>query len=93
MIIIKSLTNAHADVRQPTTANAINDLDCATAERKDKAFSSLRSAFALLGYALYRTDPADGPVTILAESFGLTRALPTIEDARRFLAQQQGVSN
>jgi hypothetical protein len=30
----------------PTAGNTINDLDFPTAERNDKAFSSLRAAFA-----------------------------------------------
>lgn len=42
-----------------TTATTINDFDFPTAERNEKAFSTLRAAFALRGQALRRTDPKD----------------------------------
>ncbi|MFC7462821.1 hypothetical protein [Hydrogenophaga defluvii] len=74
----------------PTAGNAINDLDFPTSERNDKAFSTLRAAYALKGHTLHRTDPADGPVTFLAERWGLVRHLPTIDAARRFLEQIGG---
>ncbi len=61
-----------------------------TAESNDKAFSSLRAAFALKGHALHRTDPADGAVTYWAERWGLVRHLLTIDTARRFLEQIGG---
>lgn len=73
-----------------TTATAINDLDFPTAKRQDKAFSTLRAAFALKGHTLHRTHPADGPVTYWAERWGLVRYLPTIDTARRFLEQIGG---
>jgi hypothetical protein len=74
----------------PTAGNTINDLDFPTAERNDKAFSSLRAAFALNGHALHRTDPADGPATYWAERWGLVRHLPTLHDAALFLARIGG---
>jgi hypothetical protein len=74
----------------PTAGNTINDLNFPTAERNDKAFSSLRAAFALRGHALHRTDSADGAVTYWAERWGLVRFLPTIDTARRFLEQIGG---
>jgi len=76
-----------------TVAGAIdqnNDLDFPTPARDDKAFSSLRAAFALKGHALHRTDPADGHATYWAERWGLVRHLPTIDAARRFLEQIGG---
>ena len=73
-----------------TTATAINDLDFPTYERNDKAFSTLRAAFAMKGQTLHRTNPADGPVTYWAERWGLVRHLPTIDAARRFLEQIGG---
>lgn len=73
-----------------TTATAINDSDCPTSERNDKAFSTLRAAFALKGQTLHRTHPADGPVSYWAERWGLVRHLPTIDAARRFLEQIGG---
>ena len=74
----------------PTAGSTINDLNFPTAQRNDKAFSSLRAAFALKGHALHRTDPADGAVTYWAERWGLVRYLPTIDTARRFLEQIGG---
>ena len=71
----------------PTAGNAINDLDFPTAERKDKAFSTLRAGYALEGYALHRSDPADGPVVYWLERLGLVHYLPTIDAARLLLDQ------
>lgn len=74
----------------PTAGGAINDLDFPTSERNDKAFSTLRAAFAMKGHGLHRTNPTDGPVTYWAERWGLVRHLPTIDAARRFLEQIGG---
>ena len=74
----------------PTAGCAINDPNSPTSERNDKAFSTLRAAFALKGQTLHRTDPADGPVTYWAERWGLVRHLPTLHDAALFLAQIGG---
>ena len=74
----------------PTAGGAINSLDFPTVQRNDKAFSTLRAAYALEGHTLHRTDPADGPVTYWAERWGLVRYLPSIDTARRFLEQIGG---
>lgn len=75
----------------PTAGSAINnDLDFPTTERSDKAFLTLRAAFALNGHTLHRTNPADGPVTYWAERWGLVHHLPTIDTARRFLEKIGG---
>ena len=74
----------------PTAGGAINNLNCSTIQRNDKAFSTLRTAYALKGHTLYRTDPADGPVIYWAERWELVRYLPTIDTARRFLEQIGG---
>ena len=68
-----------------TTATAINDLNYPTGERLDKAFNTLRAAYALQGHSLHRTDPTDGPVTYWIERCGLVRYLPTIDTVRQFL--------
>jgi hypothetical protein len=70
-----------------TTATTINDLDYPTGERLDKAFATLRAAYAMHGHTLHRTNPTDGPVTFWAERWGLVRPLPTTDAAWRFLAQ------
>ena len=73
-----------------TTATVINKLNSPTAKGDDKAFSTLRTALALLGHTLHRTGPADGAVTYWAERWGLARYLPTIDTVRRFLVQIGG---
>ena len=47
-----------------------------------KAFATARAAAALNGYALLRTDPADGPVRFLIERFGLVREVGSIEEVQ-----------
>lgn len=74
----------------PTAGDAINDLDSPISERRGKAFSTLRAAFAMKGHALRRKGPADGSVSYWAERWGLVRHLPTIDAARRFLEQIGG---
>lgn len=74
----------------PTAGGAINSSNFRTCERNDKAFSTLRAAFAMKGHTLHRTDPADGPVSYWAERWGLVRHLPTLHDAALFLAQIGG---
>ena len=58
----------------------------------EKQFATLRAQFALHGHALHRTSPTDGAVTYYAERWGLVRYLPTLDDARRFLAQIGGAA-
>jgi hypothetical protein len=75
----------------PTAGDAINNhFKYPTDERGDKAFVTLRAAFAIEGHALYRTDPKNGPVTFWAERWGMVKYLPTIDAARRFLHQIGG---
>ncbi len=63
--------------------------DNATAE---KDFATLRAQFALRGHTLHRTSPDDGPVSYLAERWGLARYLHTLDDAQRFLVQIGGAA-
>lgn len=74
----------------PTAGNTINALDFPTEQHCDKAFSTLRAAFAMHGHNLHRNEPADGPVIFWAERWGLVRYLPTIDAARQFLEQIGG---
>ena len=57
-----------------------------------KQFATLRAQFALRGHTLQQSRAGDGPgpVSYLAERWGLVRYLPTLDDARRFLAQIGG---
>lgn len=74
----------------PTAGGAINELDFPTGERGDKAFFTLRAAYAMKGHALHRSDPKDGTTTYWAERWGLVRYLPSLHDAALFLAQIGG---
>ena len=56
----------------------------------EKQFATLGEQFALHGHALHRTSPTGGAVTYYVERWGLVRYLPTLDDARRFLAQIGG---
>jgi len=90
MTISATLNEKAAGGLHTTTATTINDLDYPTGERPDKAFATLRAAFAMKGHSLHRTNPIDGPVTFWAERWGLVRYLPTIDAVGRFLAQIGG---
>ncbi|MGH6627028.1 MAG: hypothetical protein ACRECD_10895 [Burkholderiaceae bacterium] len=58
----------------------------------EKQFATLREQFAMHGQTLHRTSPGDGPGSYYAERWGLVRYLPTLDDARRFLAQIGGTA-
>jgi hypothetical protein len=51
----------------------------------DKAFASLRAAYALKGHSLHRADPNDSGAAYWVERWGLVKLIPTIDAARRFL--------
>ncbi len=57
---------------------------------QEKQFTTLRAQFALTGHALDRARDAGGIETYLSERWGQVRYLPTLDDARRFLAQIGG---
>ena len=57
-----------------------------------KRFTELKNEFALHGHTLHQSGPNDGlgPVSYLAERWGLARYLPTLDDAEKFLLQVGG---
>jgi hypothetical protein len=57
-----------------------------------KRFATLQAQFALAGHTLHQSGPGDGPgpVSYLAERWGVARHLPTLDDADRFLVQVSG---
>ena len=59
---------------------------------KAKRFATLRAQFALLGHALHQSSPNDGPgpVSYMAERWGMVRYLPTLDDVELFLSQIGG---
>ncbi|CAN5154328.1 hypothetical protein BH10PSE16_BH10PSE16_43250 [soil metagenome] len=57
-----------------------------------KRFATLQAQFALHGHTLHQSGPGDGPgpVSYLAEKWGMARHLPTLDDAEQFLIQVGG---
>ena len=55
-------------------------------------FATLQAEFAKHGHALHQSGPNDGPgpVSYLAERWGMARYLPTLDDADKFLIQVGG---
>ena len=59
---------------------------------EQKRFTTLQAKFALHGHTLHQSWLGDGPgpVSYLAERWGMLRYLPTLEDADRFLFKVSG---
>ena len=59
---------------------------------KAKRFAKLQAQFALLGHTLRQSGPNDGPgpVSYMAERWGMVRYLPTLDDVELFLSQIGG---
>ena len=57
-----------------------------------KRFAMLQAQFAKHGHTLHQSGPGDGsgPVSYLAEKWGMARYLPTLADAEKFLIQVGG---
>ena len=55
-------------------------------------FTLLKAQFAKHGHTLHPSGPNDGPgpVSYLAERWGMARYLPTLDDAEQFLIQVGG---
>ena len=58
-------------------------------------FATLKSEFAKHGHTLHQSGPGDGPgpVSYLAERWGMARYLPTLDDADKFLLQVGGADH
>jgi len=67
-----------------------NDLNFPTGQREGKAFATLAARFAVTGWLLTRSNPADGAVTYYAGRWGLSQALHDLDAAAQFLAQIGG---
>lgn len=59
-----------------------------THDTQAKRFATLQARFAMLGHTLHQSGP--GPVSYLAERWGMARYLPTLDDAEQFLKQIGG---
>ena len=56
-----------------------------------KRFAMLKAQFALQGHTLHQSGP--GPVSYMAERWGMARYLPTLDDAEQFLKQVGGAGH
>ena len=58
-------------------------------------FATLKAQFAKHGHTLHQSGPGDGPgpVSYLAERWGMARYLPTLDDAEQFLQQVGGADH
>ena len=67
-------------------------MNAAIKDTEAKRFVTLKAQFALQGHTLSQSGPNDGPgpVSYLAERWGMARYLPTLEDAAQFLVQIGG---
>ena len=63
-----------------------------TNDTEAKRFAMLQAQFAKHGHTLRQSGPNDGPgpVSYLAERWGMARYLPTLADAEKFLIQVGG---
>ena len=63
-----------------------------THDSEAKRFAVLQAQFAKHGHTLHQSGPNDGagPVSYLAERWGLARHLPTLTNAEKFLVQVGG---
>ena len=81
----------------PATATQVQSTVSVTTAQKmgnpEKQFSAFQAGFAMHGHRLERTfHSADIKPTFYTERWGIVRHLPTLEDARRFLAQIGGAA-
>ena len=60
-----------------------------------KNFASLAARFALTGHTLHQSGPNDspGPVSYMAERWGMARHLPALDDVEKFLLQVGGTGH
>ena len=78
--------------REALGTHSQNPLDYSIAERKDKAYLDAAAKLAMKGYALWRTNPQDGPQAFFLERVGLVQRLGTLEAVQVVLAQIAGRS-
>ncbi len=85
-------TNEKAAGVLDTPATANFKIDTSILSPTEKEFRTVAAQFVLKGHTLHSTRDAGGTATYLAERWGLVRYLPTLDDARRFLAQIGGTA-
>ena len=87
-------TDFIAACARPASAKASFGLKphAGTNDTEPKRFATLQAQFAKHGHTLRQSGPNDGPgpVSYLAERWGMARYLPTLADAEQFLIQVGG---
>lgn len=71
-------------------STAHNDLNTPTAERSNKAFTTLAAQLLSHGHQLVRSDRQDGSVTYYVHCWGQVKHLPDLDAAAAFLRQIGG---
>lgn len=74
----------------PSAATKQHEANHSAIRDEEKAFSTWRAKFALVGHTLYRTVNADGSILYLAGKWGYFRELKSLEAVAAFLAQIGG---
>ena len=71
------------------------DLQAGARATEVQRFATLKAQFAKHGHTLRQSGPNDGPgpVSYLAERWGMARYLPTLADAEQFLIQVGGTGH
>lgn len=94
---LHNATEFIAACARPVSAKAYFCLKphAATHATQAKRFATLQAQFALLGHTLHQSGPSDGPgpVSYLAERWGMARHLPALDDADQFLIQLGGAGH
>ena len=67
-------------------AEAVN----VAAQFDQKRFATLKAKLALLGHALHRTSPEDGPVRLFCQRWGMVRHMADLDAVAAFLGQVGG---
>ena len=70
-------------------------MNTASHDTEADRYAMLKAQFALHGHTLHQSGPGDGygPVSYLAERWGMARHLPTLADAEKFLIQVGGADH
>ena len=90
---MSAIKKLESQIRKIAKLQAMSDkLAIKQIDADAKRFATLKAQFALHGHTLHQSSPGDGPgpVSYLAEKWGMARHLPTLADAERFLKQVGG---
>jgi hypothetical protein len=80
---------------EPGLNTPLHNTFTGTGDSEAKRFATLQAQFARAGHTLRQSGPGDGPgpVSYLAERWGMARYLPTLADAEKFLEQIGGAGH